>query len=54
MPPPSGPLTRGENVDEALRRLKKAERIAKEGTDRDSRLDRAIKLINRIKPWRKK
>lgn len=54
LPPPTGPLTRGENIDAALRRLKKAEKIAKEGTDRDTRLDRAIAVLNRIKPWRKK
>lgn len=54
LPPPAGPPTRGPAVDEALKRLARAERRAKEGTSTDTRLDRAIAVLKRIKPWRKK
>lgn len=52
--PPTGPKTRGENVDEALRRLARAEKLAKDGTVRDTRLKRAIAVLKRIPTWRKK
>lgn len=46
-------LTRGGNVDAGLESLQKAERHSKEGTKRDSLLDRAIKIVKRIKPTKK-
>lgn len=52
--PPTGPKTRGSNIDEALRRLARAEKIAKDGTARDTRLKRAIAALKRIPTWRKK
>lgn len=54
LPPPTGPQTRGANVDEALKRLRRAERWAKEDTSRDTKLDRAIAVLKRIPTWRKK
>lgn len=51
---PTGPLTRGANVDAALKRLRAAEKIAKDGTARDTRLKRAIAILKRIPTWRKK
>jgi len=52
--PPKPEMTRGGKVDEALERLAKAERRAKEGTERDTLLDRSIRVLKRIQPWRKK
>ena len=54
LPPPAGPQTRGDRVDAALRKLKAAERLAKEGTERDTLLDRAIKVLTKIPTWRKR
>lgn len=52
--PPTGPKTRGANVDEALKRLARAEKLAKDGTARDTRLKRAIAALKRIPTLRKK
>lgn len=52
--PPTGPKTRGANIDEALKRLARAEKLAKDGTARDTRLKRAIAVLKRIPTWRKK
>lgn len=54
LPPPTGPKTRGENIDAALKRLARAEKLAKDGTTRDTRLKRAIAILKRIPTWRKK
>lgn len=54
LPPPTGPKTRGANIDEALKRLARAEKLAKDGTERDTRLKRAIAVLKRIPTWRKK
>lgn len=40
--------TRGARVDAALRKLKGAERVAKDGTVRDNRLDHAIAVLSKI------
>lgn len=47
--PPPVPKTRGRRIDKALRKLKKAEKKALEGTRRDTLLDRAIKNLKKIK-----
>lgn len=52
-PPVKTVWTRGARVDSALRRLIKAERIAKDGTTRDTYLDRAIATLRKIKPVKK-
>lgn len=44
--------SRGVNVDEAIRRLKAAEKRAKDGTARDSLIKRALAQLLRIKPTR--
>lgn len=46
------PTSRGRRVDNAMDDLKAAERRSKEGTDRDNLLDRALRVLNRIKPTR--
>lgn len=53
LPPATGPLTRGDAIDDALKRLARAEKIAKDKTPRDTRLKRAIAVLKKIKPWRK-
>ena len=50
MPKPPPPPTRGPRVDEALTKLQRAEKRSKEGTERDTLLDRAIRALKRIKP----
>ncbi|HMT68904.1 MAG TPA: hypothetical protein PKD16_02015 [Saprospiraceae bacterium] len=50
--PPVGPKTRGENVDEALKRLARAEKLAKDGTTRDTLIKRALAQLAKIKPTR--
>lgn len=54
LPPATGPLTRGANVDAALKKLAAAEKLAKDGTERDTKIQRAIRVLKRITPWRKK
>lgn len=46
------PLTgsKGVNVDEAIKRLKAAEKRAKDGTERDNLIKRALRVLGRIKP----
>lgn len=44
------PESRGKNVDGAIEDLTKAEKRAKEGTTRDRLLDRALRVLKRIKP----
>lgn len=44
--------SRGVNVDEAIRRLKAAEKRAKDGTARDTLIKRALAQLARIKPTR--
>lgn len=50
VPAPPAPPSRGERVDDALSKLTRAEKRSKEGTRRDTLLDRAIRVIKRIKP----
>lgn len=48
-PEPPKPLdSRGPRVDEAIQKLKVAEKKTPEGTDRDEKLDRVLKVLNRI------
>lgn len=54
LPPVAGPLTRGANVDKALKSLARAERKAKDGTNRDTLLKKAIAVLAKITPRRKK
>lgn len=56
-PPPPAPEpepTRGENVDKAIDKLTEAEKRAKEGTERDDKLDRVLRILNRIPFLREK
>lgn len=47
------PLTsRGVNVDIAIGKLKEAEKRSREGTVRDTLLDRALRIVKKIKPIR--
>jgi GH25 family lysozyme M1 (1,4-beta-N-acetylmuramidase) len=41
-------LTRGRNVDSAIKDLTAAEKKAKDGTDRDSRIKRSLQILKRI------
>lgn len=45
-PPPLD--SRGPRVDEAIENLKKAERLTEDETERDKKLDRTLKVLNRI------
>lgn len=50
-PPPPAPEpepTRGEKVDAAIEKVTAAEKRAKEGTERDDKLDRVLRILNRI------
>lgn len=46
-------LTRGVNVDAALTSLDKADKRAKDGTERDTLIKRAARILRRIKPTKK-
>jgi hypothetical protein len=52
-PAPSGPLTRGPRIDRALVILRRAAKAAKDGTERDTQIKRAIANLEKIDPWRK-
>lgn len=54
MPPPAGPMTRGNKIDEAIARLEKAEKRAPDGTERDTSIKKALAKLRKITPWRKK
>lgn len=47
-PPPPPKTTRGEHVDAALRQLRRADRTGTRG----KYIERAVKVLERIKPWR--
>lgn len=54
LPPKVGPMTRGARVDAALKRLRQAEKNAKNGTARDKKIRSAIRDLKSLKAWRKK
>lgn len=47
-PAPAPQPTRGEKVDAAIEKVTAAEKRAKEGTERDEKLDRVLRILNRI------
>jgi hypothetical protein len=47
-PEPEPTPTRGGNVDQAIEDLTVAEKRAKEGTERDEKLDRVLRVLNKI------
>ena len=50
VPAPPKPPTRGKRVESAIDKLEAAEERSKEGTLRDTLLDRALRRLKRIKP----